>query len=243
MAPQMITGTLRNLTPVLFAVVMCAGNCHSVCALDDSQRPLPFPAKEAAEPGVHLELLKRLRSTITDAQQDSSPREITAPSNAPAATDSQNSDSLGGSPSQPQPAVDEPTPPSASALQQLGDLLKNIKDQLPKGMIPPALEQLPQEDMKKGLQAPETQQKLRDLMQQFRKDGMLPPEADQGTPTKPLPVPPPATNKAVPRGSLKALDEFLQKLQQQATVPGDDSTQPRSEPEQPSAEDAAPQTR
>lgn len=243
MVPQMITGTLRNLTRLLIAVVVFAGSRHSACALDDSQRPLPFPAKEAAEPGVHLELLKRLRSTITDAQQDLSPAGTDAPSDAPAATGSRNSDSPGSSPSAPQPAADEPTPPSASSLQQLGDLLKNLKDQLPKGMIPPSLEQLPPEDMKKGLQAPETQQKLRELMQQFRRDGMLPPEADQGTPTKPLPVPPPATNKAVPRGSLKALDEFLKKLQQQATVPGDDSTEPRSQPEQPRAEDTASQTR
>ena len=238
----MITGTLRNLTRLLIAVVLFAGSIDAVCGQDDSQRPLPFPAKEAAEPGLHLELLKRLRSTITDAQQDLSPADTTAPSNAPGATGSRNSDSPGGSPTVPQPAVEEPTPPSASSLQQLGDLFKNLKDQLPKGMIPPSLEQLPPEDMKKGLQAPETQQKLRELLQQFRKDGMLPPEADQETPTKPLPVPPPATNKAVPRGSLKALDEFLQKLQQQATVPDDGSTEPRSEREQPRAEDAAAQT-
>lgn len=222
---------VRCWLPVML-VVAFAGT--AAIGQDDSQRPLPLPEQAAADPGIHLELLKRLRSTISQqAQADrdaSSERQPQARSknpqtdNTPRSPDDGNPDIPGSRPnpapaeSQAQPQQPQsPDSSTASGLQQLGELINQWKDRLPENMLPPGLDQLTPQQIQKAAQAPEAQQKLRELLQQFQRDGMLPPQAEDGT--TPAPLPPTPQKPNLPRSSLKALDNFLRKLQEKATAP------------------------
>ena len=236
---------LRSWLPVLL-VVAFAGSGAS--GQDDSQRPLPLPEQAAADPGVHLELLKRLRSTITqqtqadrDAsseQQPQSPTRNPQTDSTPRSPGGRTPDIPGSrlnpapadSPAQPQ-QPESPDSSTASGLRQLGDLINQWKDRLPENMLPPGLDQLTPQQIQKAAQAPEAQQKLRELLQQFQRDGMLPPPAEDGA--TPAPLPPTATKPDLPRSSLKALDNFLRKLQEKATAPEPSSQAPGAVPGMP----------
>ena len=104
-----------------------------------------------------------------------------------------------------------PVPPAA--LDQLGAMLKNLQDKLPPDLLPQGLGDVSPDAIQKSLQQPQTQQKLKELLQQFQEDGLLPPTSPQGTPQSPqLPLPTPQLTP----NSADSLQDFLQELQQQA---------------------------
>ena len=106
------------------------------------------------------------------------------------------------------------TPVPPAALDQLGNALKQLQDQLPPDVVPPGLQGLSPQSLQKSLQQPETQQKLKDMLQQFRQDGLLPPVPPEGAPPNPA-VPPQPAPRLTPE-SAESLQDFLKQLQQQA---------------------------
>jgi len=105
-----------------------------------------------------------------------------------------------------------PVPPAA--LDQLGSMLKKLQEQLPRDVVPPGLGGLSPDALQKSLQQPETQQKMKEMLQQFKSDGLLPPPSAEGN-TAQGPVPPLPAPKLTPE-STESLRDFLEQLQQQA---------------------------
>ena len=61
-----------------------------------------------------------------------------------------------------------PVPPAA--LDQLGAMLKNLQDKLPPDLLPQGLGDVSPDAIQKSLQQPQTQQKLKELLQQVGVD-------------------------------------------------------------------------
>ncbi|MEY3175350.1 MAG: hypothetical protein RLZZ436_3264, partial [Planctomycetota bacterium] len=165
----------RCLSRVLLACcICCSASAATACSPqetpDQSQRLLPFPEQQPATPDVHVELLRRLR----EALQQTPP--------VPKLQDTPTNDGK---------AATEPPEPEPIAPQELLDLsrsLQNLVDRIPPGLVPRGLAEMPPEQLEKSLQHPDTQQSLRRLLEQFRRDGLLPPQSENGTP---IPGPPP----------------------------------------------------
>ncbi|MFN9157993.1 MAG: hypothetical protein ACK6D5_09535, partial [Planctomyces sp.] len=132
------------------------------------------------------------------------------------------------------------TPVPPAALDQLGNALKQLQDQLPPDVVPPGLQGLSPQSLQKSLQQPETQQKLKDMLQQFRQDGLLPPVPPEGAPPNPA-VPPQPAPRLTPE-SAESLQDFLKQLQQQAQQFQSPQAAPSMPSDGPQAEPAAPQT-
>jgi hypothetical protein len=191
---------------------------------DHSQRRLPFPERQPSIPDVHHELLRRLREVLQQekvGQQPSSSN--TSPQTEPTTAESA-------------------TPPvTPDELSKTGQALGDILNRIPPEIVPKGLPDLSTPQLQQSLQNPETQQSLKKLLEQFRKDGVLPPSQPNGTPT---PTPPiaenttpqnpeilpeerdnPAPESAYPQGpplpgsSLRQLEKFLQELQNNSPAP------------------------
>ncbi len=156
----------------ILLLIGCLMTGPSAPAQDRSQRPLPFPDRNVPGTKAQQELLRQLRAFLDQQQKqsDTSPQQSAEPSQA----EPKNSEESGLDPAQ---------------LGQLGEALQKLKDQLPPGMIPPGLGNLPADKLQKSLSNPETQQRMRKLLEQFQRDGLLP-RAQNGTNEPPLPVPP-----------------------------------------------------
>lgn len=161
---------MRMMKTTLLVCCLCL--CHTAIAQDRTQRPLPFPEKNLPGTSAQRELLRQLRSFLDQKQK-------TNEQPAPTSPDKNASGE--------QPAGESGLDPSQ--LGQLGEALQKLKDQLPPGMVPPNLGDIPPEKLQKALSSPETQQRMRKLLEQFQRDGLLPPSGDGGN-QPPLPVPP-----------------------------------------------------
>ena len=191
---------------------------------DHSQRRLPFPERQPTIPDVHLELLRRLRDAL---QQEKPAPKPSSPSAIP----------------QPQPQdTDSPAPPiDSDDLSKLGQSLSDLINRIPPEIVPKELPNVPTPQLQQSLQHPETQQSLKKLLEQFRKDGVLPPSLPDGSPAptppslenqspktsetspnergNPQPESAPLPNPPLSRNSLKQLENFLQELQQNSEPP------------------------
>jgi len=166
-----------GMTILLVGCLMIGGVAS---AQDKSQRPLPFPDKNVPGTTAQRELLRQLRAFLDqqNRQTEASPQQQPAPPQAE------------------QRAPDD-SQLDPSQLGQLGQALQKLKDQLPPGMIPPALGNMPADKLQKSLSNPETQQRMRKLLEQFQRDGLLPPSAN-GSEQPPLPVPPGSNDPSEP---------------------------------------------
>ena len=188
---------------LLLAAAALLLNAEQASAQSDSQRPLPLPPAAAAGSGTHLELLRRLRETLSQAEQipPLPPQQIPAPGQP---SSLQNT---------PAPAAPAAAPPSVALedLMELGRALQRIAPQFPKELFPQDLLDRPPADLLSGFQHPDTQRQLQQMMQQFRKDGLMPqdPEdpSDDDAPTQ-------TPDDRIPRTSLRSLDRFLREFQQ-----------------------------
>lgn len=157
---------------LLVCCLCCLCSCVSGYAQDRTQRPLPFPDKNIPGTSAQRELLRQLRAFLDQKQQtEEGPVPASPDENSPGNNSPGNS---GLDPSQ---------------LGQLGEALQKLKDQLPPGVVPPNLGEIPPEKLQKALSSPEAQQRMRKLLEQFQRDGLLPPSG-AGINQPPLPVPP-----------------------------------------------------
>ncbi|MFZ9090784.1 MAG: hypothetical protein ACO3FE_11900 [Planctomycetaceae bacterium] len=165
-----------------------------------SQRPLPLPPSAVGESGAHLELLRRLRETLSQAppateQLPADPAQVESGSEV-------TEQSPGDGPATP----DLPARVPSDQLLELGRSLQQLAPNLPPQLVPEdLLKRLPQE-LLQSFEHPETQQRLKELIQQFRNDGLMRSETGSGG-TETVP---PIDSAEIPRDSLRKLDEFQQ---------------------------------
>lgn len=171
------------MVALVLSVVTGSANAQD----DPSQRPLPLPERGVADLPQHMELLKRLRSLVESQQknpdqasQDSEtlPRlpELPSPTDSDSPSKKTNETTL------------EPSPFQSQQLQQLQDALKNLAGKLPPGFVPPDLSSVPPDQLRKAMENPAVQQQMKQMLEQFAKDGVLPKSREAGG--SQLPVPP-----------------------------------------------------
>ena len=174
-----------QIRTALVAMLLCLGGLAN--AQDDpSQRPLPLPERGVADLPQHMELLKRLRSLVESqqknpekAQQESNttPQRPELPSPTETSSPQQDENKAGSEKSSVQP----------QHLQQFQEALKNLASKLPPGFVPPDLSSVPPDQLRKAMENPAVQQQMKQMLEQFAKDGVLPKPGDNGSQA---PVPP-----------------------------------------------------
>ena len=175
-----------QIRTAMVAILLCLGFSFANAQDDPSQRPLPLPERGVADLPQHMELLKRLRSLVESQQKnseqaqkesDSLPRlpELPSPADAPSSQQKKHEAAPEKSSFQPQ------------QLQQFQEALKNLASKLPPGFVPPDLSSVPPDQLRKAMENPAVQQQMKQMLEQFAKDGVLPKPGDNGSH---LPVPP-----------------------------------------------------
>ena len=178
---MMIHGS--QIRTAMVAMLLCLGFGFANAQDDPSQRPLPLPERGVADLPQHMELLKRLRSLVESQQKNSEQAqkesdtgpELPSPADAPSSQQKKNEATPEKSPFQPQ------------QLQQFQEALKNLASKLPPGFVPPDLSSVPPDQLRKAMENPAVQQQMKQMLEQFAKDGVLPKPGDNGSQ---LPVPP-----------------------------------------------------
>ncbi len=170
----------------MVAMLLCLSFRAANAQDDPSQRPLPLPERGVADLPQHMELLKRLRSLVESQQKNSEqvPKESDTRSRFPELPSPADASS-----SQPKKsaATSEESPFQPQQLQQFQDALKNLAGRLPPGFVPPDLSSVPPDQLRKAMENPAVQQQMKQMLEQFAKDGVLPKAGESGSQ---LPVPP-----------------------------------------------------
>ena len=187
----------RGVFPAILRVAMVTGLLLPAVAPADensTQRPLPLPDQRSVTENDHLQRLRQLRAMMQQVFSSNNQR------SEQQAADSSN---------KPSDTSDADTQaPDARGLQQLGDALKSLADKLPPGMIPPSLDSIPKEQLREAVRNPLVQERMRKMLEQFNRDGLLPQENtgknETGLPLPPLPQNPSATDA---RGNRDNRDE------------------------------------
>ena len=175
-----------QIRTAMVAMLLCLGLGFANAQDDPSQRPLPLPERGVADLPQHMELLKRLRSLVESQQKNSEQArkasdtlpqlpELPSPADAPSSQQKKNEAAPEKSPFQPQ------------QLQQFQEALKNLASKLPPGFVPPDLSSVPPDQLRKAMENPAVQQQMKQMLEQFAKDGVLPKPGDDGSQ---LPAPP-----------------------------------------------------
>lgn len=152
---------------------------------DPSQRPLPLPENGVADLPQHMELLKRLRSLV-ESQQKNSTKPNDESDASPSLPELPSPADSNSTPPRPNQATPKTSPFHPQQLQQLQDALKNLAGSLPPGFVPPDLSSVPPDQLRKAMENPAVQQQMKQLLEQFAKDGVLPKQGANGSQ---LPVP------------------------------------------------------
>jgi hypothetical protein len=199
---------LRCLTAVIVLAFMTLPiSLREVQAQDDdTQRPLPLPTDDLPELSQQLELLRKLRSVMQsreNASKAAKSKEQPAAREEPKPGESKSGESKSGEPesgrSDAAKSSDNKTndlsrpKTDPEQLSRLQDALKNMSDRLPKDFVPPSLDSIPKEDLKKALENPAIRKTMQEMLRQFARDGVIPPPAQgdsTNTPAPQLPVPP-----------------------------------------------------
>jgi hypothetical protein len=195
-----------QIRTAMVAMLLCLGLDFANAQDDPSQRPLPLPERGVADLPQHMELLKRLRSLVESQQKnseqarkasDTQPQlpELPSPADAPSSQQKKNEAAPEKSPFQPQ------------QLQQFQEALKNLASKLPPGFVPPDLSSVPPDQLRKAMENPAVQQQMKQMLEQFAKDGVLPKPGDDGSQ---LPVPPQNDSSTTPSQN-DVIQEGLQK--------------------------------
>lgn len=167
----------------MVAALLCLGFTFANAQDDPSQRPLPLPERGVTDLPQHMELLKRLRSLVESHQKNlEQPRKESE-------TEPESSSSVDASSSRQsknEPATKK-SPVQAQQLQQFQEALKKLANSLPPGFVPPDLSSVPPDQLRRAMENPAVQQQMKQMLEQFAKDGVLPQSGDSGSQ---LPVPP-----------------------------------------------------
>ncbi|MFN9721555.1 MAG: hypothetical protein ACK58L_22895 [Planctomycetota bacterium] len=143
----------------------------------DTQRPLPLPTNDLPDFTQQLELLRKLQSVIRSREQQQSSQPASPRPESP----SSKTHSLDSSPSK----------EDASQRSQLQNALKNLAGRLPPDFVPPSLDQIPKEDLRKAMENPAVRKTVQEMLRQFAKDGVIPPQTpSQQSDSAPTPLPP-----------------------------------------------------
>jgi hypothetical protein len=197
---QMTQHTSRSLVKatgsvasILRAVAVTFLSLPAIARADETstQRPLPLPDQQSVTENDHLQRLRQLRSMMQEYLSSNDQR-----------SDEKTEDSTSESTDTKQQA------PDGRELQQLGDALKSLADKLPPGMIPPSLDSIPKEQLREAIRNPVVQERMRKMLEQFNRDGLLPQENAVRSQSD-LPLPPMEKSPSEPdaRGSSDSRDE------------------------------------
>ncbi len=170
------------LAVVLLTMSQCSVSRIANAQDDSSQRILPLPRKDVPGLPTQMELLQQLRSMIESKGT--------------------------GEPGDTSPGRDFRSPEYAAPLQfeRLRSALEKLRGQLPPDFVPPDLSTIPKAQLEQTLKNPEVQQQLREMLEQFSKDGILP-SPGRGAPALPtFPRPPDSKAPAVPSRSRSSSD-------------------------------------
>jgi hypothetical protein len=164
----------RGVASILRVVAVTLISLPAIAPADETstQRPLPLPDQQSVTENDHLQRLRQLRAMMQQAMSSNDKQ-----------SGQQTEDLPGNS------ANADKQAPDGRELQQLGDALKSLADKLPPGMIPPSLDSIPKEQLREAVRNPAVQERMRKMLEQFRRDGLLPKENTDGSQTN-LPLPP-----------------------------------------------------
>ena len=168
---------------MVLSLVMGSANAQD----DPSQRPLPLPERGVTDLPQHMELLKRLRSLV-ESQQKSSERPASDSDTLPRLPELPSPADSNSTPGKANESTPEQSPFQPQQLQQFQDALKNLASKLPPGFVPPDLSSVPPDQLRKAMENPAVQQQMKQMLEQFAKDGVLPKPGE--TSGSQLPVPP-----------------------------------------------------
>ncbi len=202
----------------------------------DTQRPLPLPTNDLPDFSQQLELLRKLQS-LCDRKRNRSNRRKDSAADTKAFTQPDDSKSSDTS----KPAADP------GQLSQLQNALKGLADKLPPDFVPPSLDSIPKEDLKKAMENPAIRKSVQDMLRQFAKDGVIPPPAPPGQrDSSRMPLPPSDDSKSSDpdQGTTPPIEPGASDPQDKdsdgAKKPSDGTSesQPKSESNSPSTPDA-----
>lgn len=168
---------VKHLTSTVLVVLILAAP-SGLCQTATSQRPLPLP-QQARDQTQHLEALRLLRSAIRQSDRQQA-------ANNPSQQQNSDDETIQ---SQADAALKAAEKLDPQQLRQLGDMFRSLADQLPPGLIPQALNSVPEDRLKEAMQNPVVQNQMRRLLEQFARDGLIPP-ARSGEPLFQPPLPP-----------------------------------------------------
>ena len=181
---MLINGSQIRFAMIAMVLSLLIGSAN---AQDDpSQRPLPLPERGVTDLPQHMELLKRLRSLV-ESQQKNSERPAGNSDILPRLPELPSAADSNSTPQKANETAPEPSSFQPQQLQQLQDALKNLASKLPPGFVPPDLSSVPPDQLRKAMENPAVQQQMKQMLEQFAKDGVLP---KPGTNGSQLPVPP-----------------------------------------------------
>ncbi len=173
-----------------------------------SQRILPLPEGRLSDFQTQMELLQRLRSLVESSRK----------------------------PDQPSSASPEDAPKiDARQMEQLQQALQQLQSQLPPGMTPPDLGSIPKDQVDQAMANPAVQQQLKEMLEQFSRDGLLP-KGNDSTGSSPMP----------PQKSWQSLKDAMKKLSEIAQggkqKPQNETDSPASSTEPPTTKEPTPAT-
>ncbi|MBL8819267.1 MAG: hypothetical protein JNL58_24765 [Planctomyces sp.] len=157
----MRSGLIGFLLTIMLSLTPAAGQ-------DESQRILPLPQGSSSDLRRQMELLRQFRAMMEPPEKQPTPRDQTTGKDTP------SPESLAG---------------QLREFEQLRDALQKLRDQLPRGIDPSQLDNAQKDQIQKAMQDPTIQQQVKRLLEQFSKDGVIPPTDGAGT-EPPLPLPP-----------------------------------------------------
>jgi hypothetical protein len=175
-----------KIRTAMIAVVLCLVMGPVDAQDDPSQRPLPLPEQGVTNLPQHMELLKRLRSLV-ESQQKNSEQPADDSKTSPRLPQLPSPADSNATPKKPTETAQEPSPFQPQQLQQFQDALKNLASQLPPRFVPPDLSSVPPDQLRRAMENPAVQQQMKQMLEQFAKDGVLPKPGDSGSQA---PVPP-----------------------------------------------------
>ncbi len=168
----MRSGLTGFLLTIMLSLFPAAGQ-------DESQRILPLPQGSSSDLRRQMELLRQFRAMMEPQKEQPTPGDQT-------------------------PGKDTPSPESLVGrlreFEQLRDALQKLGDQLPRGIDPSQLDNAQKDQIQKAMQDPAIQQQVKRLLEQFSKDGVIPPTNGAGN-EPPLPLPPQDTTDQEQRPS------------------------------------------
>jgi hypothetical protein len=143
----------------LLSLTVCALALPALAQDEQTQRILPLPSSTMPDAQKQMAWLQQLKSQL----EASAPNRSADEKSARTATESTDSGELPVS--------------TTELLQQFQNLLGGVRDKLPEGFRVPDLSSVSRDQLERTMESPEVQQRVRELLERFSRDGVLPPAA------------------------------------------------------------------